>query len=161
MVWSKKSRMKFAGKCRADQNAEEGSGALEVCVLLPIFILILAAGTDLAFLCQKYLLLADSASAGARYGSSGNSNDTNGMVAAAQNAAGGISGFTASAASFCSCSPGGSQISCSGTCESQTSPVQYVQVNAKAPSTFPFATGTPGSVQLSNVATIRVSGATH
>ena len=145
----------------ADGNAEEGSGVLEVCVLLPIFIVILAAGTDLCLLCQKYLVLADAAAAGARYGSSGNSNDTNGMIAAAQNAAGGISGFTASAISFCSCSPGGSQVSCSGACGSQASPLQYVQVNAKAPITFPFATGTPGSVQLSNVATIRVSGATH
>ena len=142
-------------------STEEGSGAVELCAMLPLILLIFAAATDLCFMCQKDLVVMDAASAGARYGAS-NSNDVNGMQAAAQNAAGGIAGFTATANAFCTCSPGGPQTSCSSSCGSQVSPLKYVQVNTSAPVAFPFRTlRFSGSLQLAGSSTMRVSGATQ
>lgn len=154
---------KSADTSTPDQNAEEGMGSLELCLVLPLIVLILAAATDLSFMCQKYLVVVDAAAVGARFGSSGmNSSNLTGMQNAAQGAAGGINGFTATATTFCSCSPGGSQISCSSSCPSQLGPLQYVQVSTNAPVSFPFkALGLSATAQLAGSSVMRVSGATQ
>ena len=156
-------RRMCAGMPAPEGSSEEGSSTLELCLVLPIFVLILAAATDISLMCQKYLVVAEAAAAGTRYGSSGgNSSSLPGMENAAQTSAGGINGFTATATAFCTCSPGGAWVSCSSSCTSQLSPVQYVQVSTKAPLSFPFkALGFSGTMQLVGSSTMRVSGATQ
>ena len=156
MCWARGARM-------FDGSAEVGMSSLELCLALPLIVLILAAATDLSLMCQRYIVVVDAAAAGARYGSSGsNSSDLTGMRSAAQSAAGGIGGFTAVATTFCNCSPGGSQVSCSSSCTSAMGPLQYVQVRTGAPIGLPFkALGLSGTVQLAGSSVMRVSGATQ
>jgi Flp pilus assembly protein TadG len=137
---------------------EDGSAVIELCLLAPLVIIIFLAATDLTFYLQRSLIVTDAASVGARYGTiSGNSTDTAGMQTAAQNAASGLSGFTATATAFCTCTPAGSQVSCTTTCGSQPTPSHYVQVTTAAtvPGVFKVSS-LPSSLQVSATSILRV-----
>ena len=140
---------------------QEGSAAIELCLLLPVLLSIFAGAVDLSFVYQKYMIVADAAAVGARYGTTpGNSANFSGMSNAAQIAAPGLSGFNATATSLCTCTPGGAAVSCTGTCSASVSPVQYVQVVTGAPATLPFrAWSLPASIQLRSTSTMRIAGA--
>jgi Flp pilus assembly protein TadG len=138
---------------------EDGSALIEMCLLAPLVLIAFMAATDLCFYIQRSLIINDAASVGARYGAiAGNGNDTAGMQAAAMSTANGVTGFSATATSYCTCAPAGAQVSCSTTCGSQPTPAHYVKVatNATVPVVFNLST-IPVSMQLNATSIMRVS----
>ena len=142
---------------------EEGSALIELCLLAPIIFVVFLAATDLCFYIQSSIVVNDAASVGARFGSvAGNQTNTSGMQAAAMTAANGLSGFTATATSYCTCNPGGSQISCNSSCPSLPTPVEYVEVTTHATVPVLFkVTSIPASIQLSATSILRVNWASQ
>ena len=140
--------------------AEDGSSLIELGLLLPVAITIILAATECAVYQRGAIVVLEAASVGARYGIvAGNASDVAGMKKAAQNASQGLTGFTASATAFCSCSPGGSQVSCSVTCSNpQVAMSHYVQVTTSAtlPGAFHVA-GLPTSMKPTATSTMRAS----
>lgn len=108
---------------------------------------------------QRSILVIEAASVGARFGIiAGNASNTAGMTQAATNEAEGISGFSVSATTFCSCSPGGATTSCSTTCSTGYMASHYVQVttSASVPGIF-NVTGLPKTMRPSATSTMRAS----
>jgi len=139
--------------------AEEGSTLIELGLVLPVVIAIILGATQLAFYMQRSMLVVEAASVGARFGIiAGNATNTAGMQQAASNSAGSLSGFQATATTFCSCSPGGAQINCSSTCSSLATPSHYVQVTTSAmvPGLFKI-TRLPASLTPTATSTMRAS----
>ncbi len=138
-------------------KSEDGSALLEFSLIVPIMALIALAIVDLGLAIVQGMTVEDAARAGAEYGSlAGNATNTTGMRAAAITAANGLAGFTANATTWCSCTPGGSVVSCSSTCTSLT-PVRYVQVQTSA--SMPVLIGwtnITSSFPLSGTAVLRV-----
>ena len=113
--------------------AEAGSALIELGLLLPVVLAIILAVSEVGVYLQRSMIVIEAASVGARFGVvPANVTNVTGMVQAAQNAAGGLSGFAANATTFCSCSPGGTQVSCSSTCGSLVALSHYVQVTTSA-----------------------------
>ena len=152
-----RSLRRALGKCfLADQS---GSSLVELGVLLPAILAIILAVAEVAVYIQRSIVVVEAASVGVRFGViAGNATNTAGMIQAAQNASGNLSGFTATAKSFCSCSPGGAQISCSSSCGSAAAISHYVQVTTTAavPGIFHIAV-LPSSISPLAVSTMRAS----
>jgi len=139
--------------------AEEGSSLIELGVLLPVVIAIILAATELSFYVQRSMIIIEAASVGARFGIiAGNATNVNGMSQAAQNASDNLSGFSVSSTSFCSCTPGGTKVSCTSTCSSLVTISHYVQVTTSAtvPGVFHVA-GLPTSMHPTATSTMRAS----
>ena len=138
---------------------EDGAALVEVSLILPLFILVFLFGTDAALIVQRMLRVADAATVGARYGTiAGNGKDLAGMQNAATAAANGLPGFSATASTYCACSPGGSSTSCASTCAGQSTPVQYVKVSTLATASIMFKVlGYSGTFPIASTATMRVA----
>jgi Flp pilus assembly protein TadG len=140
-------------------RSDQGSTLVELSLLLPVVLLIILSATELGMYVQRSMLVIEAASVGARFGViPGNASNTAGMTLASQTAAEGLSGFTVAASSFCACSPGGAQISCTSSCGSTASAPHYVQVttSANVPGVF-LVSGLPKSMQPSATTTMRAS----
>jgi Flp pilus assembly protein TadG len=138
-------------------RSERGSALLEFSLLASGLLLLCLGFIDFSLAIGKAITLMSAAQAGARFGAAeGNSNDTAGMTTAAQKAAYGITGMTVNTTTTCSCSAGGSVVSCSTVCNTYDLPVQYVQVQtaASVPLLFNFA-GIPLNVKMSGSARLR------
>ena len=139
---------------------QRGSSMIEVSLVLPILIFLLLATVNLGLVLQQYMTVTDSARAGAEYPTNWTtSSDTAGMRNAAIASAGTIPGYNASAIVFCTCGPGGSAVSCSGSCSGYGNPAQYAQVTATAslPVLYSVA-GFPAHYNVQSVARMRVPG---
>jgi Flp pilus assembly protein TadG len=121
------------------QRSESGQALVEFAVYLPIFLLIVMGITDLGLNMAQTIMVQEAATEGANYGSApGNQLDDSGMVGWTQQAAAGVTlSATPVAATFFTCSPGGTHVSSSSTCPNGGGPMEYVQVTTT--STFsPF-----------------------
>ena len=112
---------------------DDGSGLIELALILPLMLLIVFAIVNYAQWIQRAILVQDAAAAGASYGTiPGNSTNHTNMVAIANwNATGsvsGVTGFIATATDFYTCSPGGAQVTAITDCPTGA-PFHYVQVN--------------------------------
>jgi Flp pilus assembly protein TadG len=111
----------------------EGSGLVELALVMPIFFLMLAASVDFGRAYYVALELSGAAEAGALYGIQ-NPTDVSGMQSASQNDAPDLSGVTASAVYGCECPDGSSaSVSCAAPPTCTGSYVNYVEVTTTAP----------------------------
>jgi Flp pilus assembly protein TadG len=113
-------------------------------IMLPVLVMLFLVAGDFARGFYTYLEVAGAADAGAQYGAQNRiaAADYAGMQNAATLAAADLTGMTATASSFCTCSDGGSTISCTnpGSCLANVN--LYVQVNTTA--TFKTLVPYPG-----------------
>ena len=138
-------------------TGDEGSALVEFSLTMPAVVLFCLATISFALVVQQDIALTDAVAAGTKYGANGHGSDLAGMQSAATTAASGVSGLVVTAAKYCSCSPGGSAVSCATTCYPYPiTPAQYVTVSATAPAPLLFAlTGLPSSLPLSASSTLR------
>jgi Flp pilus assembly protein TadG len=141
-----------------ESRSERGSALVELSLLALVLMMMFVGVVDFALVTQEAMVVSEAAYAGAEYGvQSGNSTNYTGMQTVATNSAKGVSGFTAVATKWCSCSPGGTAVSCASTCVSYGTPIAYVQVITTAtPSVLLKFTGVPLSVPLRGVCVLRV-----
>ncbi len=147
-------------KVRRAWKQEAGAALLEFSLIVPIVALMFLAVVDFGIAISQAMTVEDAARAGAEYGTiAGKATDYTGMTNAAINAANGLVGFSVvspTPETWCSCTPGGSVVSCSSTC-SGANPVEYVQVQTAA--TVQVLAGYPGipsSFALTGLAVMRV-----
>lgn len=133
-----------------------GSAVVEFALAAPLLLLLLAGVLDFGMALRTATAVADSARAGAQYGSRSvsNASDAAGIRAAALAASPGISGITAGVSKVCQC-PGGTPVSCTGSCPGGAVQV-YVQVTTRATAVTVFRyAGLPFSGAVSSQATMR------
>ena len=137
---------------------QKGSALVELGLLFTLIMLLTMGVIDFSLITQEAMVVSEAAYAGAQYGAiSGNSTNFSTMQTIATNSAKGITGFSATASMWCSCSPGGTAVSCASTCSSYGAPVEYVQVITTATATVLFKyTGVPLTVPLRGVCVLRV-----
>lgn len=139
-------------------SAEAGSSLLEFSLLLPLVVFMFFGIVDLSLAISQAITVAGAAEAGALYGTlAGNANDSAGMQNAAVLASNGLSGFAATATTWCSCTSAGAPVSCSSSCSNSASPIEYVQVQTTATaSILAHYPGLPTSIPLSGFSVLRV-----
>jgi len=139
------------------EKAESGSSLIEFSLLITVLVLLLLGVVDFSLAIRQAMTVSGAAQAGARYGAAeGNANNTAAMAAAALSAANGVSGMTATANTWCTCSEGGTIVSCSSICNTYDLPFQYVQVQTSATIGLLFRfSGIPLNITLSGTATLR------
>jgi Flp pilus assembly protein TadG len=139
-------------------RSERGVALIEFALFLPILTFLFVGIVDYALEIQEAMQIQEAAAAGAAYGTiPGNQSNLTGMQTAAQNAAAGISGFSAVATEIYECTAGGSTVTSSTTCSGYGTPITYVQVTTSA--TIPVYLaypGMPSSLTLHGGATYRV-----
>ncbi len=124
-------------------RSENGSVLLEFSLILPIIIFMYLGMINLGVAIEQSIVVSEAAEAGTRYGTlSSKSTDLTGMQNAAISAASGLSGFSATATSWCSCVPAGAVVNCSNTCPNSSTPDKYIQVQTSA--TVPALANYPG-----------------
>ena len=147
------------GLASAAFRQDAGAALLEFSLIVPIVALMFLAVVDFGIAISQAMTVEDAARAGAEYGTiAGNANDYTGMTDAATTAANGLAGFTVTPAptTWCSCTPGGTVVSCSSTC-SGANPVEYVQVQTAASvQVLAGYPGIPSSFALKGLAVMRV-----
>jgi Flp pilus assembly protein TadG len=112
---------------------ERGGALVEFALCLPMMMIAFAGIIDYGLYIQRAMQVTQAASAGATYGVIvGNQGNLTGMQTAAQNAASGLSGFSATATNVYTCSPGGTPVTSLTTCSGYGTPIKYVQVQANA-----------------------------
>jgi Flp pilus assembly protein TadG len=139
-------------------RCERGVAMIEFALFLPILAFLFVGVVDYALEIQQTLQIQEAASAGAAYGAiPGNQKSVTGMQTAAQNAASGVSGFSATASDIFACSPGGTAVTSATSCSGYGTPIEYVQVKTSAtiPALLAYP-GMPSSLTLHGSATYRV-----
>jgi Flp pilus assembly protein TadG len=138
-------------------HSRRGGLLLESALMLPVLLILTFGMVDFARIFRTGIIVSNAADTGALFGSSSvaNSSNTTAMQNAAIADAIGLSGFTATASSFCTCSAGGSAVSCSTVCGSGAILI-YVQVQTSAPfkTLFPYP-GVPSSTTVKSSVTMR------
>lgn len=132
---------------------------VELAVLIPVVIALLLVVCDFARVFYAYIEVADAARAGAQYGVQNRTAaaDYATMQSTAVNAAPDLTGMTATATSFCTCSDGGATVSCTSSgCVSTLELFVQVTTNYTFKTTIAFP-GIPSSISLQAVSTLRVS----
>ena len=154
---------------RIDGVAERGAALVELALILPMLVLVMAGGTDFARVFYTANVLTNAARAGTQYGAQSSSFYTNdaGMQAIAQNIANAnLSGTAAviTSSHLCECASAAGTFSatspantCSYTCTGGGHIVIHVTVSAaKTFSTiFNSVPGIPATVNLTRSATLR------
>ena len=136
---------------------ERGSGLIEFTLLIMVLLLLILGVFDFGMAVEQGIVVSAAAHDGAEFGAAeGNANNTAGMQTAALNAAQGISGLSAIASTWCTCTAGGITVSCTSLCSTYYAPIQYVQVTTSAtvPVLLRFA-GLPSTIPLSGISTLR------
>jgi Flp pilus assembly protein TadG len=112
------------------RKSESGQTLVEAAIYISVFILIVMGITDLTFYMLGAMMIQESATEGANFGSApGNQSNTAGMVEWAEQAATGVNlTSTPVATRFYTCTPGGAQVSSSSSCSSGNAPMEYVNV---------------------------------
>src|SRR5579871_6159386 len=143
---------------RLRRRKEGGNALVEFALCSTVLFMMVAGITDFARLFNLADMTVGAASAGIQYAalSPAHYNDLTGIQNAALADTGNFPGATATATQFCTCSVGGSQVSCPATCNSGT-PETYVQVSVTIPYHSMFAyPGLPDPLQVTQVACTRV-----
>jgi Flp pilus assembly protein TadG len=144
-------------------TSENGSGLIELALMLPLMASVVVCLTDYAFWAQKSMQLQTAADEGAVYGTiPGNATNTTMMTEIANyDATGslsGSSGVTVSSNLIYTCTPGGAHVTSATLC-SGVAPLQYVQVSVQSTvSALLRDPGVPSSLALSGWASYRVEG---
>ena len=139
-------------------TSERGGLLLESALMLPVLLILTFGMVDFARVFRTGIVVSNAAETGALYGSASVANSSN--YTAMQNAAiadaNGLSGFTATGSSFCTCTAGGTSVSCSSTCSGGGAVMIYVQVQASAPFStwFPYP-GVPSSTTVNSTVVLR------
>jgi Flp pilus assembly protein TadG len=135
----------------------DGSGLIELALIMQIFFLLFAAVVDFGKAYCVSLEVSGAAEAGALYGVQ-NPTDVSGMVNASQNDALDLSGMSTTATYGCECPDGSSaSVSCAAPPTCTGSYVNYVEVSATAPySPILNMPGTPSAGSFLGKARMRV-----
>lgn len=148
-----------AGRCRLCDRS--GSALIELALIMPVFILILAGVADMARFTYASIEVSNAARAGAQYGirNRGTAVDTPGMAHAAANDAGDMPSLKSTVSQYCVCTDGTS-INCANAAVKCVSPariLQYVEVDTTTTLTplFPYP-GLPTTLTLKGHTTMRV-----
>jgi Flp pilus assembly protein TadG len=114
----------------ATRRWESGQAFIELVVLAPVFFLLLVGLLDFGRYAYDGILLANAASAGARYGSQNaiTAADTSGMQSAALADAQSLTGTSATARTYCQCTDGTSADCNAATVCASTHRLTFVQV---------------------------------
>src|SRR5271165_4548038 len=115
----------------AREESQRGSLLVECALLLPVLLILMFGMVDFSRVFLTAIAVTSAAQAGAEYGSSSSSSPTDytGMQNAAAHDAAQLASFTAIASQYCSCSPGGTSVSClTSSCSGYGSPAKYVKV---------------------------------
>jgi len=139
-------------------RSERGVATVEFALFLPVLAFLFIGIVNYALEIQQTMQIQEAASAGAAYGAiPGNQKSLTGMQTAAQNAASGVSGFSATASDIFTCSPGGTTVTSASSCSGYGTPIEYVQVSTSAtvPALLAYP-GMPSSLTLHGSATYRV-----
>jgi Flp pilus assembly protein TadG len=112
-------------------KADGGQAVVEVALVAPLFLLLMAGAIDLGRFAQFDAKLVSSARAGAQYGSQNlvTAADTTGMVSAGQTDVQSQTGITVSASAFCKCADG-TAAGCTASACSANHRLVYVNVSA-------------------------------
>jgi Flp pilus assembly protein TadG len=115
---------------------EDGNSLVELAVLMPMLILILAGAAELGRVAYESNAVTNAAYAGAFYGAQnhGTASDTANITAAAVSDGANVAGLTATTATSCTCSDG-TTITCANAAAKCASPArieEFVQVNTSA-----------------------------
>lgn len=128
---------KGASKLRVANRGNRGQALVELALIFPIFILLLVGAAEFSRLAYDAIEVSNAARAGVAYGAQSHitASDTTGIQLAATQDAPNVSGITATASNFCTCSSNGATLACStslNTCVSPDRVIEYVQVNTTA-----------------------------
>jgi Flp pilus assembly protein TadG len=138
---------------------ETGQSLAELALLLPIFLVLLLGAAEFGRLTYIGIEVSNAARAGVQYGaqSRATASDASGMQTAATNDGPDVSGLSATATHFCSCS-NGTASTCAATDCSGSRIIEFVQVNTSA-AVAPMFTypGLPGTLTLTGKAVMRVA----
>jgi Flp pilus assembly protein TadG len=153
-----KSMCKLTSRISSLRSAE-GSSLLELAVIMPLLLFLLAAAVEFGWMIYVAIELSNAAQAGAIYGTL-NPTDVSGISGAAQNGSSNLSGLSTSVTYGCECSDGSSPVpSCSSPPSCTNNYVNFVDVTATAPySPFIWFQGLPASGSLSSEARLRIGG---
>jgi Flp pilus assembly protein TadG len=118
-----------ANRLRAHGN--RGQAMLEVALVTPLLLLLLAGAIDIGRLAHYDTLLASGARAGAQYGSLNliTADNTAGMTAAAVNDIPHLTPVTIVSSNFCMCPGSNATVACTATACSTTHRMLYVKVS--------------------------------
>jgi Flp pilus assembly protein TadG len=136
---------------------DAASALVEFSITMPLLIMTFLAAVSLAVIVIQNIAITDAAAQAAKYGANGHNNDISGMQSVATKSASGVPNFTVAAAEYCTCTPGGSAVSCTAACAPYSTPFEYVTVTTNAAVPVPY--GVPGlssTVALSATSTLRV-----
>ncbi len=138
------------------QRRRRGIALVEFTLVTPMFLLLCVAAVDFARVFHTMIVLTAATRAGAQYAgqSSAAASDTGGIAAVVANAAGNPAGLAVTSTDVCTCTPGGSQVSCSTTCTGKTS---YIKI--KTTQRFNAVMGWPGmpsSITMTSAAITRI-----
>ncbi len=144
-----------AAYLRASEN--EGSSVLELALVTPLLLLLLAGAVDFGHAFRLGLAVSSAAEAGALYGL-GNPTDTAGMTQAAA-AESSLPSLQAAAMSGCECADGSSPVpSCTSAPTCASNVVRYIDVTTTAAYTPLWAiAGLPASYTLRGHARLRAA----
>jgi Flp pilus assembly protein TadG len=142
---------------------DDGQSLVELALVMPLFILILAGTTEFARFAWAAVITSSAARAGAQYGAQNHitASDGPGIQAQAANDSINLTGLSTTSSHYCVCSTATStQITCSTaltTCPAPATILEYVQVNTSATVT-PFAhyPGLPTSLTLTGTSIMEV-----
>jgi Flp pilus assembly protein TadG len=118
------------------RKTQSGSALIEFSLSFSFIAMLGMAAVSYGMAVQTSVVVADAANAGAVYGANStyNSVSTTAIQQVAVNSAPSVQNLTATAVFWCTCSPGGSQVSCSSACGSDQ-PSYFVQVTVST--TYP------------------------
>ena len=118
---------------RTRLTSETGSSLLELALLSPLFLLLLAGSVDLGQASLVAIEVSGAASAGAEYGI-GNPTDASGIQRAAALSAGNLNGLTVTTNWGCECADGtAASAGCTQNPSCSTSRVKFVAVSTSLP----------------------------
>jgi Flp pilus assembly protein TadG len=118
---------------RPNRSTQRGSALVEATLFMPLLLLVFLGIADYGRVFKQAIIVANAAFAGAEFGQrTGQWSNTTGMVTAAKSDANALPTFAATASNYCTCSPGGTHVTCTSTCTGYGTPIQYVQVTASA-----------------------------
>lgn len=114
-------------------RSQSGQSLVELALVLPIFILVILGVAEVGRMAYASIEVANAARAGVQYGAQSHitASDYAGMEQSALHDGFNLTGLTATAQHFCSCSDGSASTCSPGDCSSSRI-IEYVQVNTSA-----------------------------
>jgi len=128
---------------RNRSKTQSGSALIEFSLSFSVIAMLGMAAASFGMAIQASIVVADAANAGAVYGANSTYNSVSAAAVqqVALNAGAGVPNLTATVTFWCSCSLGGTTVSCSSACGTDQ-PMYFVQVKTSAtyPNFFHYGT---------------------